>query len=186
MNKRIRLVIASFIALSIIGLVMLIFAHYNAKDNIKLIIDIEKGVGVEITKLHYTGVSQKGVTWNMDAERAQRIKGSEETMIQGIKAVFHSKEGAPYTLTAPDGSFKEADGSLDVKGGVVLKSEAGDTLMTDNMHYNAGTREITTSEPVTITNTSLKITGVGLHLELDTGRVRILKNVKAVVNGVVS
>lgn len=186
MNQRIRLAIVSFIALSVIALLILIFAHYRDKDNIKISIDIEKGVGVEITKLHYSGVSRKGVTWEMDAERAQRIKGSDVTLIQGIKAVFHSKEGLPYTLTAADGRFNEADGSLDVKGGVVLKSEAGDTLTTDNLHYAASTREITTSEPVTITQSSLKITGVGLHLDLDTGKVRILKDVKAVVNGVVS
>lgn len=186
MNQRIRLVIASLIALSVIGLLILIFAHYHAKDDVKVTIDIEKGVGVEITKLHYSGVSRKGVTWEMDAERAQRIKGSDVTLIQGIKAVFHSKDGVPYTLAAADGRFNEADGLLDVKGGVVLKSEAGETLTTDNMHYASSTRKITTSEPVTITSPSLKITGVGLHLDLDTGKVKILKDVKAVVNGVVS
>lgn len=186
MNQRIRLAIASFIALSVIGLLILIFAHYHAKDNIKVTIDIEKGVGVEITNLHYSGVSQKGVTWTMDAERAKRIKGSDETLIHGIKAVFHSKEGVAYTLTAADGRLKEADGSLDVSGGVVLKSETGDTLTTENMHYSASARKISTPEPVLITSVSLTITGVGLNLDLDTGMVRILKNVKAVVNGVVS
>lgn len=184
MNKRFRRAIASFMVLSVIGLVIIIFAHYYTKDNIKVIIDIEKGVGVEITKLHYSGVSQKGFSWNMDAERARRIKGTDETLMQDITAVFKTKEGASYALKAPDGRFKEADGSLDLTGGVVLKSEVGDTLTTDKIHYSAGTREITTSDPVAIIGLSIKITGVGLHLDLDTGKVRILKNVKAVVSGV--
>ena len=67
-----------------------------------------------------------------------------------------------------------------------LKTEAGETLTTDNIHYAANTMEITTSEPVTITGEVMKITGVGLHFDVETGKVRILKNVKAVVNGAAS
>jgi len=186
MNQRIRLILAAFIALSVMGLLVLIWLHYRAKENVSFIIDIEKGVGVEVTGLHYSGTSAQGVTWEMDAKRARRIKGSDLTLIEGIKAVFHSKDGMPYTLTAPEGRLREADGVLEVTGGVVLESEAGERLITDKMNYSSAKKEITTDAPVTITMRTLNVTGVGLHVDLETGKLRILKSVKAVVNGAVS
>ncbi|MBI5886389.1 MAG: LPS export ABC transporter periplasmic protein LptC [Deltaproteobacteria bacterium] len=186
MNQRIRLILAAFIALSVIGLLVLILAHYRAKENAGLIIDVEKGVGVEVTGLHYSGTGGQGARWEMDAESARRIKGSELTLIQGIKAVFHSKDGMPYTLTAPAGRLREADGVLEVTGGVVLESDSGERLTTDSMNYSSTRKEITTDAPVTITMRTLKVTGVGLRVDLETGKLRILNSVKAVVNGVVS
>ncbi|MBI5562015.1 MAG: LPS export ABC transporter periplasmic protein LptC [Deltaproteobacteria bacterium] len=185
MNRKIRLILAVFIALSVAGLAALIYAHYRVKD-IKVVINADKGVGVEITGLHYSGANGGGVTWELDAERAWRAKGSEVTTVEGIKAVFHSKDGMPYTLTARQGAFMEADRTLDVTGGVVLESKAGERLTTDSLHYSDRSRDVTTSVPVRITTPAIEITGVGLRFDLDRGKVWILRDVKAVMRGAVS
>jgi len=186
MNHRIRFYLAAFIVLSVIGLAILILAHYRTRENLGIVIDVKKGVGVEVTGLHYSGTGGKGTTWEMDARSAQRIKGSELTLVHDIKAVFHSRDGVPYTLTAPEGRFREAEGVLEVTGGGVLESDSGERLTTETMNYSSIAREITSDAPVTITMKTLKVTGVGLHVDTETGKLTILHSVTAVVNGVVS
>lgn len=186
MNQKIRLTLSSFIAVSIIGLVILIFAHYRTKDNIKVVIDTDKRIGVEITGLHYSGTGANGVLWRLDAARARRMKGAEVADIEDITAVFQTSDNIPYTLTAKEGRFKESDGTLHLFGGVVMESKAGEKLTTESLDYFQSSREITTRDPVTITSSAIEIKGVGLRVELDTGKVRILKDVKAVVHGDIS
>ncbi|MBI1911856.1 MAG: LPS export ABC transporter periplasmic protein LptC [Deltaproteobacteria bacterium] len=181
MNRKIRISLLAFIALSIIGLTALVFVHYETKDSYKVTFNQDRKFEVKIEKIHYSGTNSEGrIEWELVADSAKRTKDVDLTILSNVTLVFFSKQGEPYTLKAAEGRFKEGTGEVTVTGNVVVNSEEGYRVATESLNYSMKTKVITTDAEVELSSKGMNIKGVGLLAEVDKQSFQLLKNVRAV------
>lgn len=180
MNKKIRASLGAFIALSIAGLIILVFVHYRTKNSFQVSFTEDKKVEVKIDNIHYSGTKEGRIEWELDAESASRSKDEDLTLLTTVRVVYYPKKGAPYTMTAEQGKFREAAGEVEAEGSVRIETKDGYTLVTDSVKYSTKSKEITSADRVELTSEKVDLSGQGLVVELDKGRIQLFNNVKAV------
>lgn len=180
MNRKIRISLSAFIALSLASLAILVFLHYQTKNTIKVTFTEDKKFGVKIDKVHYSGTKEGRVEWVLDAESAKRSKDDDLTVLNTVTAVFYMKNGSTLTVRADEGRYSESTGDINASGNVSVESKEGYSLKTETLRFSTKSRQITTDDPVKITSGGIDIDGTGLLVEIDSGKLVVLKKVKAV------
>ncbi len=179
MNRKIRIFLTAFIALSIAGLVIVIFLHRSPKNVLKVSLKDSK-IEVKIDKFHYSGNKEGRVEWVLDADTARRTEGGDLIVLDKLKLVFYTKSGRPYTLTAKEGRYRESTEEIEVEKDVKVESDEGYRMETDSLRYSVNSRVLSTDARVVITSKDMDVTGVGLRSDVDKGRIILQKNIKAV------
>lgn len=187
MKKQFRLAVFVVIAVSIVGLSFLAIRSYMARSRNRVSFSGDKNIDVKIDNVHYANSRLGRVEWELDAKSAARFKKGGVMKLDAVKMIFHAKDGEDYVLTAGEALYDEAAGVVDAMGGVSVKSKKsrhkGFTMTTDKIRYHAKSRKVASDEPVRIISDGMLITGTGLVVDLDGGKLNILKNVKAVLTG---
>ena len=181
MNRKLRVSLSGFIALSIAVLAVLVYIRYRSANTYKVVMTPDKRFDVQIEKVHYSGTKEGRVEWELDAARARRSKDGDLVILDDVSLTFYSKDGTKYLLTSREGDYRESAGEVTVNGDVVLVSaDNGYRLTTDTLKYSMKTRLVTTDARVRITSKNMAVDGVGLVGETDAEKFRLLKDVHAV------
>lgn len=183
MNRKIRIFLLAFIALSIISLVVLVSVHYRTQNSYKVVLNEDKRLEVKIDKVHYSGTRDGRVEWELTADSARRSKDEDLTVLDAVEAKFFSRSGVSYTLTANEGRFREAAGEIYAYGDVKVLSGEGYTLESVELKYSIKQKEITSAEKVVFKSGNMDIEGYGLFVDIEGGRVLLNREVKAVFRG---
>ncbi len=179
MNRKVRIFLSAFIALSIAGLITLILLHRSPKNILKVALKDNK-IEVKIDKVHYSGNKEGRVEWVLDADSAKRTEGGDLIVLDKLKLVFYAKSGKSYTLTAKEGRYRESTGEIDVEKDVTVESGEGYRMETDRLKYSVNSRVLSTDARVAITSKGMDVTGLGLWSDVDKGRIILKKNIRAV------
>jgi len=179
MNRKFRIFLTAFIALSIAGLVTVIFLHRSPKNVLKVALKDSK-IEVKIDKFHYSGNKEGRVEWVLDADTARRTEGGDLIVLDKLKLVFYTKSGKPYILTAKEGRYRESTEEIEVEKDVKVESDEGYRMETDSLKYSVNSRVLSTDDKVVITSKGMDVTGVGLRSDVEKGRIILQKNIKAV------
>jgi len=182
MNRKIRIALYAFIAVSVLGLAIAVFVHQQTQNTLRVSFTEDKKLEVRIDKIRYSGTRDGCVEWEFEADHATREKDEDLTVFVNITARYYPVEGAPYTLTAKEGRYWETTGLVHAVGNVVVSSKGRFTLKTSKLELEMEARRITAGGAVTITSPVMDVSGTGLVADVDTGNFKILSNVKAVVN----
>ncbi|MFQ5735727.1 MAG: LPS export ABC transporter periplasmic protein LptC [Thermodesulfobacteriota bacterium] len=183
MNRKIRISLLAFIVLSILGLAVSVFVHYQTQNSYKVTFNEDNKLEVRIDNIHYSGTKQGRVEWELVADSAKRARGVDLTVFSNVTATFYPKGGPAYTLEAREGSYVEAAGVVRVSGDVRLNSKDGFAMRTESLKLMMETKEVTSRDPVRLTSGVMDVEGTGFFADLDTGRLRILRDVRAVIKG---
>lgn len=183
MNRKLRVSLSAFIVLSVLSLAVLVFINSRTKDAQKIIFTEDKKVSLEVDRVHYSGTRAGRVEWELDADSATRPKDSDLTIFKTVKVVFYGKNGIPYTLKAKEGRFSESKGEIEAIGQVTVESKDGYTVSTESLMYAVNKKEISSGEKVSITSEAMDLSGEGLLVKVDEGKLFLSKNVKAVIRG---
>jgi LPS export ABC transporter protein LptC len=98
--------------------------------------------------------------------------------LEDLTVVVYNQDGQVVTLQGDRGRIDEKTRDMDVEGGVVVTSSDGLRLTTDSLHYNHSRREITTEAPVKIAGRGVRISGIGLRMDLVQEKIAILSEVE--------
>lgn len=139
-----------------------------------------KGVGIKVDNVHYTSARKGRVEWVLDAKSATRYKSGGLTALDTVRLVFHTKDDVHYTMTAKEALYNEDAGEVDASGGVTVASGEGYLLKTEHLKYNSVTARITTSDNVEVTSSRIKLTGVGMLIDLNKEQLILFKDVRGV------
>ncbi|MBI5642439.1 MAG: LPS export ABC transporter periplasmic protein LptC [Deltaproteobacteria bacterium] len=183
MNRKIRIFLLAFIALSIIGLIVLVLVHYQTKNSYQVSFTEDSKLEVKIDKIHYSGTKNGRVEWELTADSAKRTRDEDLTLFDTVQATFYSKQGKTYTLKADEGRYKEIAGEIHAVGDVSVESEEGYTLKTEELKYSIGSREITSDKRVEITSEGMDVEGEGFFADVENGRYLLKDKVRAVFKG---
>ncbi len=176
MKRGTRVFLSAFIVISISGLIALVVVQYNKKQKNKLKIS---SVGAPVVEnLRYSGTKAGRLEWEFKAESALRSGSDEETLFKGVKASFYAKDGMQYNLVAREGRLK---GSIvSAYGGVTIESQDGLRIASEEIIYSTEAKEITSGGRIEINTRGMDLTGKGLFMKVDEGRLELSGDVRAI------
>jgi LPS export ABC transporter protein LptC len=185
MGRTVRIILASFIAASIAGLAVMVFAIYKSRDAYKVTFIADDSPGVRVERMVYRGTRHGRIEWELEAASAERMSGSGLMTLNTVKLVFHGRgerggQGPSYTLRAMKGGFDSATGDIDATGRVTLDAGDGARLATERMRYAAATGLLTSDAAVDLIAGPMHAIGAGLSLDVHEGSLMLLGGVKAV------
>ncbi|MFQ5464756.1 MAG: LPS export ABC transporter periplasmic protein LptC [Thermodesulfobacteriota bacterium] len=181
MNRKIKVGLTAFIVLSVAALALLVALRYRSENRVTVTFNENKDIEVKIEKIHYSGNRDGRLEWELKADSATRTRGDGLAAFETVSFVYYTAEGDRITLEAPRGSYDEARGVIDASGGVTVSSSSGYTVRSESMRYSVGSREITSGSRVEIASGTMEVSGIGFLVEVDRGRLRLMKDVEAVI-----
>jgi len=113
---------------------------------------------------HY--ITQDGVRKSLvEADTAYYYEGSQSFELRGVKVSFFGADGAATSvLTAHEGTYRVASGSMEGRGNVVVRSADGNrTLRTELLLFDPARNEISTDRHYTYDENSNHLEGNGFR-----------------------
>ncbi len=176
--KRLQILLAIAIVLIASSVLSaLIFRKKVIEHPEGLLAYLPNGADMALKSVHFTENTPEGKLWELTANTAKYMKKNEYALLDKVHILFFDKKRGTMTLTSEKGKLFTKSKDIEVFGNVVLTSMDGYVLLTDSLHYNSKERKVFTEAPVTGEGPGIKMRGVGLTLDLETERVRLLKDV---------
>ncbi len=137
----------------------------------------EVAADLKLDRVHYTETREGVKEWEMQAASAVYFKGENTVVLDKVQATFYGKEKESYVLVGEKGKYNTQTKVIEVYDGVKIDSSDGYHLRTRSLKYQAEQRELQTSDPVEMRGPDLEVNGVGMIVELNHQRVKILGGV---------
>ena len=184
MKRKVKAVSGLFIVVCVLGLVLLVAIHYMRSTGLEVVVTEDKSVGVKMSGIHYSSTRDGKVEWVLDADSATTFKLGEKTRFDSVKLTFYASDATTYQLKANIGRVDESSGEVVAEGDVHVESLDGKySLKTDRLNYSSEMKRFTTDNKVEILASGIDVTGIGLIVDIESGRLKIEEDVRAVFNG---
>ncbi len=117
--------------------------------------------------------------WELEADSSETFHDENLTMLKNVKATFYP-EGRPVIyVEGREGRLRMDTKNMVILGDVVVRSDAGYALKTEELRYHAETREVDTDRPIELAQEGLLVRGVGLSANIDGKKLSVRHDVKA-------
>jgi LPS export ABC transporter protein LptC len=140
----------------------------------------ELAADLKLDRVHYLETREGVKEWELEAASAVYFKDENTVVLEKVRAVFYGKGEESYVLLGEKGKYNTQTKVIEVTDGVKIDSSQGYHLRTRSLTYQSEQRELRTSDPVEMRGPDLEVTGVGMVVELNRQRVRILGGVTTV------
>jgi LPS export ABC transporter protein LptC len=152
-----------------------IFSPGLEKERVSLKAD---GVAdLRLDRVHYTDTRDGIKEWELEAASAVYYKEQNTIVLEKVRATFFGKDQESYVLVGEKGRFDPQTKVIEVFEGVSLDSSNGYHLRTRSLKYRADQRELSTLDPVEMRGPEFHVEGVGMVVELNRQRLKILGGV---------
>jgi LPS export ABC transporter protein LptC len=132
--------------------------------------------------IHLVGDKSGLKGWELEAKEARHFLGGKTTVLEGIEAVFYIEKGGAIRLTGDSGKILHETRDIELQGNIVISSADGYQVMTDSLQYDDGERKIRSSQRVDIAGKGMEITGMGMSIDLVTGKLTMGGRVETVLS----
>ena len=175
-----RRFLAVVILLSVAALAVVIYRHVEQQSPEELLTMLPENVDLSLDDLHYTQNEDGRRIWTLDADKAEYLRDTDLAKLESVKVLFYKQgEFGDIALIADRGELQQQTRQIYLRGNVVVTTGRGDRLLTDTLHYDDQNRRLTTEDPVEMISEQAKVTGIGLRIDVDKGRMVVKKNVHA-------
>jgi len=173
-----RRLLALLILVSIIALTAVIYRHFQQQGVKEILNMLPEDIDLALADLHYTQNEEGQRRWTLDADKAEYQRDSGLAKLDAVKLLFYStEEYGDINLRADQGQLMQETRQIDVWGNVILETERGEQLFTERLHYDDQIRQLSTADPIKILSAQLELTGTGLQIDIDLGRMLVKDNV---------
>jgi LPS export ABC transporter protein LptC len=136
-----------------------------------------------LDNFEYRDVRDGQTRWTLTAARAEYFEGRRETVLNRVNAVFFLEDGGRVKLRGNEGILDNETSNMQISGNVHLNYQDTYRLLTDRLDYDRQRQLMHTPAPVLLEGSGLVLEGIGLHLEIERGRLSILEEVRTRVQG---
>ncbi len=117
--------------------------------------------------------------WEVYADEAILFETTGIARAQGVQAELFENQQPLLWLRADEGEVYRNSGDITVKGHVQVKHQAGYTILTEALDWEAKSRRLQTDESVDIQGPAVHVTGMGLRSDVDQQRFSLQRDVRA-------
>jgi len=129
--------------------------------------------------VYYRSVKNGVKCWEIKAEQANMVDdNNEQAILKNIKATFFPKDDIPIFLTANKGILNLKTKDLEIKGNVRIWRKNGYKFRTDYLYYSDKKHLLFTDAPVSLEESSLKLTAQGMKFFIKKNKLILCQNVK--------
>jgi lipopolysaccharide export system protein LptC len=136
-------------------------------------------LGYYVLGARLLGTDAEGrVTYRLSADRLEEMPADDSLTLAGVRVEYAPPDAAPWLIRATAAVSPKDGSSLDLKGGVELRSDPpGETsptvITTDSLRFSPDTSSAESDGPVSIHvgDWHLDATGFSTHLKADTLRL---------------
>lgn len=146
------------------------------KNLVKILPD---NVDLQMKGFVYTEVGEGNSQWEVKAKTATYYKKQNLALFDQVQIKLTMSDGKVYLMTGDKGQMLTDKKDVEIKGNVVITSDAGDKFSTDYLKFNDAEKKFYTDAPVIMENKRMKIKGVGLTLFINNGQLNLSSMVKA-------
>ena len=97
--------------------------------------------------------------------------------------VIYDRERGDISVSAQQGEFDLENSRVSLHGNVLLKSEDGQSIMTDYLEFDSQANLLSSEKRVEVVSGQMQLVGVGLRYDLDQGILRMRSSIEAVFKG---
>jgi LPS export ABC transporter protein LptC len=123
--------------------------------------------------------AQASPAWEVYADEAALYEATQTAVAQGVQAEMFRDHQTLLWLKADQGQVSRASGDIAVQGDVRLQHQAGYTMRTEALDWQADSRILQTDEPVQIQGPAVRVTGTGLRSDVEQQRFSLQRDVRA-------
>lgn len=173
-----RRLLALLILLSVVTLTTVIYRHLQQRSPEEILSMLPKDIDLALEDLHYTQNEDGRRRWTLDADKAEYQRDSSLAKLETVKLlIYNTGQFGDITLQANQGQLTQETRQVEVWGNVILATGRGDQLFTERLHYDDQIRQLSTEEPIRFLSPQLELTGTGLQIDIDQGRILVKDNV---------
>ncbi len=144
---------------------------------------VEAEADLTLRNIHLVGDKFGLKEWELEAKAARHFQEGGMTMLEDIEAAFYVKEGGVIRLRGDRGSILHGTRDIELQGNIIIfNADGGYQLITDGLQYVDRTRQIRSSHRVDIGGKGLKVTGRGMSIDLDSGKLSLWGRVDTVLS----
>ncbi len=115
----------------------------------------------------------------LQADRAYFFDESTRAELEKVSTTFFSAGGEKEALlTAKRGSYNSRGGGMVARGKVVVISETGRRLTTEELRYDPALNEVASDSAFVLTEPGRRLEGVGFRADPNMNNVRVLKGAR--------
>jgi len=113
----------------------------------------------------------------MQADTAFTYEDNKRFELRKVHTTFFTETGVKdATLTSREGTYNVLSGSMEARGNVVVISEDGRRLDTEQLKFDPGRNEITGDSAFVLTRPEDELSGTGFITDPNLTRIRVLAN----------
>ena len=137
-----------------------------------------EGVESRMEKIQLVEDKEGQKTWELDAKSIQQVQDTNILILEDLKVTYYTKEGRVVVVTGKKGKVNQESKDVEIAGDVVLTTSDGYRLKTNSAAYSHQARKVTSSDPVEIEGDQIRLVGVGMLVDMEAQKFRILSHVK--------
>lgn len=176
-----KTIIISSIIIVFVAVVIAVGAIVKIKQtkSIDLLKALPEQIDLQIKGFVYTEVGEGDSQWEMKADTATYYRKQNLALFDRVRIKLNMPDGKSFLMTGDKGQMFTDKKDVEIKGNVVITSDAGDKFYTDYLNYSDAEKKFYTNAPVSMENKRMKIKGVGLTLFINKGQLNLSSMVKA-------
>jgi LPS export ABC transporter protein LptC len=134
---------------------------------------------IRVQGVRFVEQADAAMALTVSAEVAAWYDVAQFAVVNQVQAQFFPRRAAPLSVEADYGRIASPTGDLNLHGHVRLRHQAGYTLTTEALYWQASKRTLHTDAPVSMHNATVHITGMGLQGEVEQQRFLLQRDVRA-------
>ena len=116
----------------------------------------------------------------MQADTAFAFEDNTRTELRVVRTTFYTETGVKDgTLTSREGTYNSRAGNMESRGNVVVISEDGRRLVTEQLRYNPQQNEISGDSAFVLTRPGEVLSGIGFKTDPNLSRIQIFQAARA-------
>ena len=173
-----RRLLAILILIAVLFLGTVIWRHLQQQRPEDLLKALPKQIDLALEQLHYTQTEEGRRRWTLDADKAEYQRQQGQVSLKTVQlTLFEAGRLGQVRLQADQGLLDQEERQVEVWGNVVIKTERGEQLYTERLHYDDQQRRLHTDEPVRLLSKRMELTGIGMQVDLEQEQLLIKKDV---------
>ncbi len=173
-----RRLLALLILISIVALATVVIRHLQQQSPEEILSMLPEDIDLALEDLHYTQNEGGQKRWTLDADKAEYQRDSSLATLENVKLLFYQTgEFGDINLRADQGQLEQETRQIDIWGNVILNTERDEQFFTERLHYDDQIRQLSTADPIRFLSPQMELTGTGLQIDIDQGRMLVKDNV---------
>lgn len=178
-----RRLLIFLILISVVTLGFVVWRHLQQPSPEEIFSMLPEEIDLALEDLHYTQNEDGRRRWTLDADKAEYQRDSSQAKLENVHLLFYEMgQFGNIELQADQGQLEQEMRQVDVWGNVIVTTERGEQLFTERLHYDDQLRRLSTEDPIRFFSSQLELTGIGLQIDIDQGRLLVKENVRMLLN----